>query len=44
MLHVVQHLEMFPSLPDTLRDHTPLHYVIDVWNDFARKQLEVTTV
>ena len=44
MLHVVQHLEMFPSLPDTLRDHTPLHYVIHVWNDFARKQLEVTTV
>ncbi len=38
MLHVVQHLAIFPSLPDTLRDHTPLHYVIHVWNDFARHQ------
>jgi len=38
MLHVVQHLEIFPSLPDALRDHTPLHYVIQVWNDFASHQ------
>ena len=24
------------NLPDFLRDHTPLRYVINVWNDFAR--------
>jgi hypothetical protein len=23
------------GFPDALRDHTPLHYVIHVWNDFA---------
>jgi hypothetical protein len=36
MLYVVQHPEIFPSLPDALLDHTPLHCVIHVWNDFAR--------
>jgi hypothetical protein len=36
MLHVVQHPAIFPSLPDALRDHTPLHYVIHVWNDCVR--------
>jgi hypothetical protein len=25
----------FPSLPPGLHDHTPLHYVIHMWNDFA---------
>jgi triacylglycerol lipase len=24
------------NLPDALRDHTPLRYVIDIWNDFAK--------
>jgi hypothetical protein len=38
MLHLVQHLGTlgFPSLPDALRDHTPLHYAIHVWNDFVQ--------
>lgn len=36
-LHLMEHLETlgFPALPDAFRDHTPLHYVIHVWNDFA---------
>lgn len=38
MLHIVEHLDVFPSLPDSLRDHTPLHYMIHVWNDFASHQ------
>ena len=37
MFHLMQNIGTlgFPSLPDSLRDHTPLHYVIHVWNDFA---------
>jgi hypothetical protein len=37
VLHLMEHLETMglPALPDALRDHTPLHYVIHVWNDFA---------
>ena len=44
MLHLMTHLEAFrlPSLPDALRDHTPLHYVIHVWNDLvAQAQAEL---
>jgi hypothetical protein len=37
MLHLMRNIEVlgFPSLPDGLRDHTPLHYAIHAWNDFA---------
>lgn len=38
LLHLFEHAEStgLPGLPDALRDHTPLHYVIHAWNDLAR--------
>lgn len=38
LLHMFTHAEQtgLPGLPDALRDHTPLHYVIHTWNDLAR--------
>jgi hypothetical protein len=38
LLHLFEHAAQtgFPALPDAVRDHTPLHYVIHVWNDLAR--------
>lgn len=37
ILHFIEHHGTlnFPSIPDSLRDHTPLHYAIHLWNDFA---------
>jgi hypothetical protein len=37
LLHLMNNMETlgFPALPDGLRDHTPLHYVIRVWNDLV---------
>jgi pimeloyl-ACP methyl ester carboxylesterase len=37
MLHLVTHLAAlgFPALPNSLRDHTPLHYAVHVWNDLT---------
>jgi len=40
LLHLLEHAEStgLPGLPDALRDHTPLHYVIHAWNDLARSR------
>jgi hypothetical protein len=37
MVFLMEHLHSLhlPALPDALRDHTPLHYAIHVWNDFV---------
>jgi triacylglycerol lipase len=37
VLHILTRFQALglPSLPDALRDHTPLHYALHVWNDFA---------
>jgi triacylglycerol lipase len=38
LLFLFEHAESsgLPALPDALRDHTPLHYVIHAWNDLVR--------
>lgn len=38
LLYLFKHADQtgLPGLPDALRDHTPLHYVVHVWNDLAR--------
>jgi triacylglycerol lipase len=39
MVRAFEHMEGLPALPDALRDHTPVHYAIRVWNDFAAHRL-----